>query len=59
MTGGPERNAGDLASQGMFQLSRAGIAVTSFALGQPSLDKAFLPLTGHGTSDSAPEENVA
>ena len=43
----------------MFQLSRAGIAVTSFALGQPSLDKAFLPLTGHGTSDSAPEENVA
>jgi ABC-2 type transport system ATP-binding protein len=38
----PER-----VSQALAELSRAGIAVTDFAFGQPSLDEVFLALTGH------------
>ncbi len=37
----PERVAHALA-----QLSRSGVAITDFALGQPSLDEVFLALTG-------------
>ena len=37
-----ERAPGALA-----ELPRAGIAVTDFSLGQPSLDEVFLALTGH------------
>jgi ABC-2 type transport system ATP-binding protein len=33
----------------LVELSRVGIAVTDFALGQPSLDEVFLALTGHPT----------
>ena len=35
------------AAQALAELSRAGIEVTAFALGQPSLDEVFLALTGH------------
>jgi ABC-2 type transport system ATP-binding protein len=42
----PERVAHALA-----ELSRAGVAVTDFALGQPSLDEVFLALTGHPAED--------
>jgi ABC-2 type transport system ATP-binding protein len=35
------------AAQALTELSRAGIEFTDFALGQPSLDEAFLALTGH------------
>jgi ABC-2 type transport system ATP-binding protein len=38
----PERVA-----KALSELSRSGIAVTNFALGQPSLDEVFLALTGH------------
>src|ERR671917_297816 len=38
----PERVAYALA-----ELSRSGVAITDFALGQPSLDEVFLALTGH------------
>src|SRR5215218_5824302 len=38
----PER-----VSQALAELSRAGITVTDFALGQPTLDEVFLALTGH------------
>ncbi len=38
----PERAAPALA-----ELSRSGVAITDFALGQPSLDEVFLALTGH------------
>jgi ABC-2 type transport system ATP-binding protein len=31
----------------LVALSHAGLAVTEFALGQPSLDEVFLALTGH------------
>src|ERR671913_617132 len=45
----PERVA-----QALADLSRSGVAVTDFALGQPSLDEVFLALTGHpAESDDA------
>jgi len=37
----------DRAAAGLSALSRAGIEVTTYALGQPSLDEVFLALTGH------------
>jgi ABC-2 type transport system ATP-binding protein len=41
----------------LAELSRAGIAVTTFALGQPSLDEVFLRLTGHAAhSGTIPQE---
>jgi daunorubicin/doxorubicin transport system ATP-binding protein len=52
-------DAGDAAALGMFRLSREGIAVTTFALGQPSLDEVFLALTGHHTQEHTPKGNVA
>ena len=39
----------DRALQAVAALSRAGIAVTEFGLGRPSLDEVFLALTGHAT----------
>jgi ABC-2 type transport system ATP-binding protein len=42
----PERVAHALA-----ELSRSGVAVTDFALGQPSLDEVFLALTGRPVED--------
>jgi ABC-2 type transport system ATP-binding protein len=38
--------AGELAAYTLTQLSSAGIGVSDFALGQPSLDEVFLALTG-------------
>ena len=49
----PERVARSLA-----ELSRSGIDVTEFALGQPSLDEVFLALTGH-PSEETPKEDAA
>jgi ABC-2 type transport system ATP-binding protein len=57
--GAGDGDTGDAAALGMFQLSREGIAVTAFALGQPSLDEVFLALTGHPTQEHAPKGNVA
>ena len=34
------------AAHALAELSRSGIAVSDFALGQPSLDEVFLALTG-------------
>jgi ABC-2 type transport system ATP-binding protein len=42
----------------MSQLSHEGITVTTFALGEPSLDEVFLALTGHTTRNNASEANV-
>jgi ABC-2 type transport system ATP-binding protein len=50
----PER-AGDALSA----LARAGVVVTEFALGQPSLDEVFLQLTGRPADDTVPTEEVA
>jgi ABC-2 type transport system ATP-binding protein len=50
----PERVAHALA-----QLSRSGVALTDFALGQPSLDEVFLALTGRPAEDDETEEDAA
>jgi daunorubicin/doxorubicin transport system ATP-binding protein len=44
----PERVAPALA-----ELADAGIAVTEYSLGQPSLDEVFLALTDHPAEDQA------
>ena len=49
----------DRAAQALAQLSRTGMTVSSFALGQPSLDEVFLTLTGHRTDDDASTEEKA
>jgi ABC-2 type transport system ATP-binding protein len=50
----------DGAAYALAQLARSGIAVTGFALGQPSLDEVFLALTGHPTdTGGATEEEAA
>jgi ABC-2 type transport system ATP-binding protein len=38
------------------ELPRAGIAMTNFSLGQPSLDEVFLALTGHPAEEGTIEE---
>ena len=52
----PERVA-----HALTELARCGIAVTDFALGQPSLDEVFLALTGHPTASDrvTTEEDAA
>ena len=54
--------------EALAELGRAGIAVSEFALGQPSLDEVFLALTGHpaespdddaGDDDATQQEDAA
>jgi ABC-2 type transport system ATP-binding protein len=50
----------DRVASALAELSRAGIAVTNFSLGQASLDEVFLALTGRPAEDDAvTEENAA
>ena len=42
----------------LAELTRAGIAVSEFSLGQPSLDEVFLALTGHAATEETIEEEV-
>ena len=42
----PSAEAGK-AAEAVGELSRSGIAVATFSLGQPTLDEVFLALTGH------------
>ncbi|MBA2516051.1 MAG: ATP-binding cassette domain-containing protein [Solirubrobacterales bacterium] len=37
----------DRAAEAVAELSRAGVRIADFSLGQPSLDEVFLALTGH------------
>ena len=46
-----DRGTSEAVAWAMNQLARSGIKVTSFALGQPSLDEVFLALTGHAAQD--------
>jgi ABC-2 type transport system ATP-binding protein len=43
----------DRAAEAIADLSRSGIRVASFSLGQPSLDEVFLALTGHTAEDQS------
>ena len=57
---GPEQEVTMQVSRALAELSRAGIAVADFSLGQPSLDEVFLALTGHtADSDTDAEEALA
>jgi ABC-2 type transport system ATP-binding protein len=49
----------ELAAAGLSALSRAGIDVTTYALGQPSLDEVFLALTGHHAETDDYQETSA
>jgi ABC-2 type transport system ATP-binding protein len=49
----------DLAAEVVGELSRAGISVANFSLGQPSLDEVFLALTGHAAEEVATDEESA
>jgi ABC-2 type transport system ATP-binding protein len=40
------------------ELSRQGIAVANFSLGQPSLDEVFLALTGHTAEDQEAQDEI-
>nr|WP_231687022.1 ATP-binding cassette domain-containing protein [Bacillus sp. JCM 19034] len=44
------------AAQALVELAKAGITVTDFSLGQPSLDEVFLTLTGLPAEDEEKEE---
>jgi ABC-2 type transport system ATP-binding protein len=49
----------DAVGNALAELSRAGVPVTGFELGQPSLDEAFLALTGLAADDHVIEEVAA
>lgn len=52
--------AAERVAHALGELSRSGIAVSDFALGQPSLDEVFLALTGsRGESDTLATEAAA
>jgi ABC-2 type transport system ATP-binding protein len=49
----------DRAAEAVANLSRAGVSVADFSVGQPSLDEVFLALTGHTAEEQAEEEQAA
>jgi ABC-2 type transport system ATP-binding protein len=51
MCSDPDRGAVAVAA-----LSRAGVRIADFSLGQPSLDEVFLALTGHPAEEVPPEQ---
>jgi len=49
---------GDRAAAAVAELSRSGVRIADFSLGQPSLDEVFLALTGRpAEEDQAPEQS--
>ena len=46
----------ELVARGLTELSRAGINVANFALGQPSMDEVFLALTGRPAEAAGAED---
>jgi ABC-2 type transport system ATP-binding protein len=48
----PGRDVGARASSALAELAAAGVGVRQFALGQPTLDEAFLALTGRPADQS-------
>jgi ABC-2 type transport system ATP-binding protein len=56
---------GDRGAEAVAELTRAGIGIADFSLGQPSLDEVFLALTGRPAedqtteNDDVPEEELA
>jgi ABC-2 type transport system ATP-binding protein len=48
----------DRAAEAVAELSRLGVRIGSFSLGQPTLDEVFLALTGHPAEDQAAEQGA-
>jgi ABC-2 type transport system ATP-binding protein len=46
------------ASEALAELTRAGIGVADFSLGQPSLDEVFLALTGHAADEPSDDQST-
>ena len=46
------------AAEAIAELTRAGIGVADFALGQPSLDEVFLALTGHPAEEASADDTA-
>jgi ABC-2 type transport system ATP-binding protein len=51
--------SGDRAADAVAELSRSGVRVADFSLGQPSLDEVFLALTGRPAEEQTHEEAIA
>jgi ABC-2 type transport system ATP-binding protein len=49
----------DRAAEAVGELTRNGIEVANFSLGQPSLDEVFLALTGHPAEEQTAEDEIA
>lgn len=56
--GGTERGAAEQAAEALAELTRSGITVDHFSLGQPSLDEVFLALTDHPAHDQEPQDRT-
>ena len=48
----------DRAAEAVAALTRSGVRIADFSLGQPSLDEVFLALTGHPAEESSGESNA-
>jgi ABC-2 type transport system ATP-binding protein len=44
----------DAGAEAVAELSRSGVRIANFSLGQPSLDEVFLALTGHPAEEESP-----
>ena len=49
----------DRGAEAVAELSRAGVGIAAFSLGQPSLDEVFLALTGRPAEDQQAREEAA
>ena len=49
----------DRAAEAVAELSRSGVRIADFSLGQPSLDEVFLALTGHPAEDQDDDEAIS
>lgn len=47
---------GDRAAAAVAELTRSGVRIADFSLGQPSLDEVFLALTGHPAEETPSDE---
>ena len=48
----------DRAAEAVAKLTRTGVRIAGFSLGQPSLDEVFLALTGHTAQDAEDESTI-
>ncbi|MDQ3771049.1 MAG: ATP-binding cassette domain-containing protein [Actinomycetota bacterium] len=48
----------DLAAEAVAELSRSGIKIADFSLGQPSLDEVFLALTGRPADEETAHQTI-